>query len=284
VIELVETPQALREALGRVRAKGGRVGLVPTMGALHEGHRALLAAAAATCDATVVSVFVNPLQFDDAEDLARYPRSLESDLRLAEAAGACLCFAPEVATMYPAGRPQVVVDPGRLALELEGASRPGHFLGVATVVTKLLAMAAPDAVFFGEKDYQQLVIVRRLVADLSFSAQVVGVETVREPDGLAMSSRNQHLSPRARAAAPVLYQALDAGRRELQGGGTVSAAARAMAAAFLDAPLVELDYAVVRDASDLGEVHDGLPTGELRLLVAAKVGGVRLIDNLGFSR
>lgn len=283
MLQVFERRQGLAAALRQVRAEGERVGLVPTMGALHEGHRELVAASAATCGATVVSVFVNPLQFEDPADLEAYPRTLEDDLALAEAAGARLCFAPPVGEMYPAGRPAVTVDPGPIGVVLEGASRPGHFAGVATVVTKLLAAVQPDAAYFGEKDYQQLVLVRRLVADLSFPVEVVGVGTVREGDGLALSSRNRRLSAAERAAAPVLYEALEAGRDVLVGGGTTSAAASAMAGVLETAPLVVPDYAVVRDADDLSEVDDGAMPARLRLLVAARVGPVRLLDNLGVA-
>lgn len=283
MLEVVEGRAELLATLRRRRAGGGRVGLVPTMGALHEGHRALVDASAAGCPTTVVSVFVNPLQFDDPADLAGYPRCLEEDLGLAEAWGASVCFAPGVEEMYPAGEPQVGVDPGLLGAELEGASRPGHFRGVATVVAKLLAASQPDRAFFGEKDYQQLVLVRRLVADLSFPVEVVGVATVRAPDGLAVSSRNRRLSDRERAAAPALHEALVAGRDALVGGATPSAAAAAVTARLAAAPLVVPDYAVVRAAADLAEVDDASPPPALRLLAAARVGPVRLLDNLGLD-
>lgn len=252
------------------------------MGALHAGHEALVRAAVDGCATTVVSVFVNPLQFDDPADLAGYPRSLEDDLALVEGAGATLCFAPGVDAMYPSGRPQVTVDPGPLGDVLEGASRPGHFAGVATVVTKLLAAVGPDRAYFGEKDYQQLVVVRRLVADLSFPVEVVGVATVREPDGLALSSRNRRLTPEERRAAPALYAALVDGVAALRSGGP-AAAEQAMARRLAAEPLVAPDYAVVRAAGDLGEVDAVAPEGDLRLLVAARVGPVRLVDNRGLE-
>ena len=282
MLEVVEDAAALAGALARVGERGA-VQLVPTMGALHAGHEALVGAAAAG-GPVVVSVFVNPLQFDDPADLAAYPRQLEADLERAEAAGAALCFAPSVEAMYPAGRPQVHVEPGPLGAVLEGASRPGHFAGVATVVTKLLAAVRPARALFGEKDYQQLVLVRRLVADLSFPVEVVGVPTVREADGLALSSRNGRLSPSERAAAPALYGALVAGRDVLVAGGAPSVAEAAMAARLAEEGQVETDYAVVRAAADLGEVPDQAVAGELRLLVAARVGSVRLLDNLGVAR
>lgn len=271
---------ALRAALARFAGRGP-VGLVPTMGALHAGHAALLAAAVAEGTTPVVSVFVNPLQFDDPADLAAYPRRREDDLTLAERGGAGLCFAPSVEVMYPRGRPEATVDPGPLGRILEGASRPGHFVGVATVVTKLLAAVRPDRAYFGEKDYQQLVVVRRLVADLSFPVEVVGVPTVREPDGLALSSRNGRLSRLERAAAPALHEALLAGRRALLAGDAPSTAASAMADRLASEALVAPDYAVVRGADDLAEVDDTAVPARLRLLVAARVGSVRLLDNLG---
>lgn len=283
MLEVADDLVALAALLSRLAGRGP-VGLVPTMGALHAGHVALIGAAVAEGMGPVVSVFVNPLQFDDPGDLAAYPRRRDDDLALAEAAGALACFAPSVEAMYPRGRPQVTVDPGPLGGVLEGASRPGHLGGVGTVVAKLLAAVRPDRAYFGEKDYQQLVLVRRLVSDLSFPVVVVGVPTVREPDGLALSSRNDRLSPAERAAAPALHEALQAGRAELLEGGAPSAAASVMAARLAREGLVTPDYAVVRAAGDLAEVDDAGGPGELRLLVAAWVGSVRLLDNLGVRR
>ena len=278
--ELVTRRAELAEALEGARRAGQRVGLVPTMGALHAGHGALLAEARAANDVVVCSLFVNPLQFGDPTDLAAYPRDLAGDLALLGDAGADLCFAPSVEEIYPDGAPETAVDPGPIAAILEGASRPGHFRAVATVVAKLLALCAPARAYFGEKDYQQLVVVRRLVRDLSFPVEVVGCPTVREADGLALSSRNRRLSATERAAAPVLFEALRVAAGLLGAGerdrGAIEAA---MAAVVAREPLAALDYAVARDAPTL-EAREVLD-GEIRLLVAARIGEVRLIDNLG---
>jgi len=282
-VRVITTAAGLNRALGAERATGRRVGLVPTMGALHAGHRSLVERAAAECDVVAVTVFVNPLQFGDAADLADYPRDLEGDVSLASAAGAQVVFAPSVEEMYP-GFPAPVatsVHVAELGDGLEGASRPGHFDGVATVVAKLFSLAGPCRAYFGEKDFQQLAVVRRMVADLSLPVEVVGCPTVREPDGLALSSRNARLSPAARAGAPALRRSLDAGLDALQSGERDAAAVEAaMAGAMAAEPTVEPDYAVVVDADTLAAPAGPL-AGEVRLLVAAVVGGVRLIDNVG---
>lgn len=277
-MKVVEAASDLVATVRDARRAGQSIGLVPTMGALHAGHGSLLARARARHDLVVLSMFVNPLQFDRSEDLERYPRDMASDVALALEAGADVCFAPSVGEMYPLGDPQVRVEPGSLGERFEGASRPGHFAGVATVVTKLLALGAPDAAYFGEKDYQQLVVVRRLVADLSLPVEVVGCPTVREEDGLALSSRNRRLSPAERAAATVLYRALLAGRDALAGSPRREEVEAAMARVVLAEPLATLDYAAVTAA---GLADPGEPlAGALRLLVAAEVGPVRLIDNM----
>jgi pantoate--beta-alanine ligase len=250
-----------------------RVGLVPTMGALHAGHAALLAVARADCASVAVSIFVNPLQFGVGEDLARYPRPLEADLAICERAGADLVWAPSVAEMFPAGQPEVTVAAGPLGAELEGASRPGHFAGVLTAVAKLIGLIRPDAVYFGEKDYQQQVLVRRMVADLELGVDVISVPTVRDADGLAISSRNTYLSPVERRYAPALSRALRAGR---DAGGAGADAVLGAAQAVLDeVPEAVVDYLALR-APDLGPPP---AQGPARLLVAAKVGTARLIDN-----
>jgi pantoate--beta-alanine ligase len=278
--ELVTTRAQLQAALRPYRRSDGDLALVPTMGALHEGHLALVEAARATSEVVVVSLFVNPTQFNDPTDFDAYPRDLASDRRLATEAGATLVFAPSIPEMYPSGQPQVTVDPGSLGDLLEGVSRPGHFRGVATVVAKLLALVAPDFAFFGEKDYQQLLVIRSLVRDLSFPLEVVGVPTVREPDGLARSSRNGRLSPAERRAATVLSRALGAGVAHLRAGGQPSQSEALMAEVVASEPLAQLDYAVARDPQSLGEAGEG----PVRLLVAASFGGVRLIDNCAASR
>ncbi|HUY63425.1 MAG TPA: pantoate--beta-alanine ligase [Acidimicrobiales bacterium] len=279
---VVTSAAAFAAALHGERAQGRSVGLVPTMGALHAGHQSLVERAAAECDVVAVTVFVNPLQFNDAGDLAAYPRQLEQDVALAAAAGGHLVFAPSVAEMYPGhpAPPATSVHVSGVSEGFEGASRPGHFDGVATVVAKLFALAGPCRAYFGEKDFQQLAVVRRMAADLSLPVEVVGCPTVREPDGLAMSSRNGRLGPDERMAALALRRALDAGTALLVAGGCDLAAVRvAMEAVMASDPLVSPDYAAVVDPTTLG-----VPTsmgGELRLLVAARVGPVRLIDNDG---
>jgi pantoate--beta-alanine ligase len=253
----------------------GPVGLVPTMGALHAGHAALIEAARESCESVLVTIFVNPMQFAPTEDLATYPRTLEDDLRLCEKLGADAVWAPRVADVYPGGPAEVSVHPGQLGTILEGASRPTHFAGVLTVVAKFFSLIRPAVGFFGEKDYQQLALIRRMAADLDLGVAVAGVPTVREPDGLALSSRNVYLSPEDRVAALALSRALFAGR-DASGGG--AAAVTAAAAAVLAAePGVAVDYLQLCGA-DLGEVPEH---GAARLLVAARVGATRLIDNVG---
>ena len=268
--------------LDEARATGREVGLVPTMGALHAGHRSLVERAAAECDVVAVTVFVNPLQFGDAADLARYPRDLDGDVAKAQAAGASVVFAPSVQEMYP-GYPDPVattVHVDGVSEGLEGASRPGHFDGVATVVAKLFALAGRSRAYFGEKDFQQLAVVRRMATDLSLPVEVVACPTVREPDGLALSSRNVRLSPDERLAAVALRRALVEGRAAIARGERMADRVRAAMTAVLDAaPLVRPDYAEVVDPGTLCRVSR--IEGELRLLVAAEVGPVRLIDNEG---
>jgi pantoate--beta-alanine ligase len=270
------------EALDAARCAGNSVGLVPTMGALHAGHRALVERAALENDVVAVTIFVNPLQFGDPQDIAHYPRTLDHDLEVCEAAGASVVFAPTVEEMYPdgAGGSAVTVSVHDIGAQWEGASRPGHFDGVATVVTKLFAMAGRCRAYFGEKDFQQLALVRRLAAGLCLPVEVVGCVTVREPDGLALSSRNVRLACDERRAATVLSRALRAGDAALRAGATHPAeVVGAMVAEFDAEPLAHLDYAAVVDAGDL-TVPASLDTNRpLRLIVAAQVGPVRLIDN-----
>jgi pantoate--beta-alanine ligase len=258
----------------------GTVGVVMTMGALHAGHAALLAAARESCDSVLVTIFVNPLQFAPTEDLSRYPRTFDADLEICRRAGAGLVFAPAPEVVYPDGDPAVRVTPGPLADILEGASRPGHFDGVLTVVLKLLHLTRPHRTFFGAKDFQQLTLVRRMVRDLDVDTdgqpvEIVEVPTVREPDGLALSSRNVYLSAGDRRAALALSRALRAGSDAAgsSGAGAVLAAGHAV----LDAePGISLDYLALTDP-DLGPAPR---SGAARLLVAARVGNTRLIDNI----
>ncbi len=276
---LVTDPAVFAALMDSARGGGQRVGLVPTMGALHSGHRSLIEAAAAACDHVAVSIFVNPLQFAENEDLDAYPRRLERDVTAAGEAGAATVFAPRAEAMYPPGFRTGVHVTG-LAEVLEGAARPGHFDGVATVVTKLLSLAGRCKAFFGEKDYQQLVIVGRLVEDLALPVTVIGCPTFREADGLACSSRNAYLSGAERAAATVLYRALRSGARLIGAGevdpGIVCDAVRAVIAAE---PLVAVDYVEAVDPAMM--TRPAKLDGEVRLLVAARLGRTRLIDNLG---
>ncbi|CAN5610990.1 pantoate--beta-alanine ligase [soil metagenome] len=277
-MKVVTTIAELTGLLEAARADGRRVGVVPTMGALHDGHLSLVRRAAAECDLAVATLFVNPLQFGAGEDLAAYPRDLDRDTALAASAGADLWFTPTVAEMYPEPVRTTVAVVG-LSSGLEGVSRPTHFAGVATVVAKLFAIAGRCRAYFGEKDYQQLVVVRRMAADLSFPVEVVGCPTVRDHDGLALSSRNAYLDAAERGAAPVLHRALRSGAAAVVAGERDPAAVSDLMGAIIAAePLAEPDYSEVRHAGTLEPV-DPL-SGELRLLVAARFGMTRLLDNL----
>jgi pantoate--beta-alanine ligase len=279
VTEVVDTIAALRERLDAARAADRRVGFVPTMGYLHDGHTSLVDAAVAADDLTVVSIFVNPLQFAEGEDLADYPRDLEADLVRCRRAGADLVFAPSVEEMYPRPIDTVVTVPATAA-PLEGVHRPTHFAGVATVVAKLFAIVGPCRAYFGAKDWQQVAVVRRMVADLSIPVEVVACPTVREPDGLAMSSRNVYLSPEERTQAPVLRRALDTGLALVEDGETDPTVIEAtMREVLAEATLGTVDYAAAVPADTL--VADGPLRGEVRLLVAVRFGRARLIDNDG---
>ncbi|MDM7490951.1 pantoate--beta-alanine ligase [Rhodococcus sp. CSLK01-03] len=269
-------PAGLTKVTKALRGVGRTVALVPTMGALHAGHLELVRQAKLTGAVVVVSIFVNPLQFGAGEDLDAYPRTLDADLALLREAGVELAFVPTAAAMYPEGR-RTMIHPGPLGAELEGGSRPTHFAGMLTVVAKLLQIAAPNVVFFGEKDYQQLALVRQMVQDLNFDVRVVGVPTVREQDGLALSSRNRYLDPEQRRIATVLSAALVAGAHAAAGGPeAVLTTAREVLAAE---PEVELDYLELRGA-DLGPAPE---RGDGRLLIAARIGTTRLIDNVGVA-
>lgn len=269
-------PEDLRKVTKALRSVGRTVALVPTMGALHSGHLELVKQAKLTGAVVVVSIFVNPLQFGPGEDLDAYPRTLDADLELLRDAGVELVFAPTATAMYPNG-PRTTIHPGPLGSELEGASRPGHFAGMLTVVAKLLQIVAPNSAYFGEKDYQQLALIRQMVTDLNFDVRIVGVPTVREADGLALSSRNRYLSEQEREIATTLSAALVAGAHAAAGGpDAILAAARDVLAS---APEIEVDYLEVRGA-DLGPAPE---RGDGRLLVAARLGTTRLIDNVGVA-
>ena len=275
------TRPVVAESVGELRRTraglAGPVAFVPTMGALHEGHRELMRRARSIPGSTtVVSLFVNPRQFGPHEDFDRYPRAFDADLEMCREEGVELVFAPEVDAMYPPGF-STTIDPGPLGAELEGAARPGHFAGVLTVVNKLFAIVAPDVAFFGEKDYQQLTLIRAMARELASGVDVVGVPTVREEDGLARSSRNVYLDADARRAAVAISAALAAGRFAGEHGpGAVVAAAREV----LDAePALDVDYVELRDP-DFGPAPE---IGPARLLIAARAGITRLIDNAPVS-
>jgi pantoate--beta-alanine ligase len=267
-VRIVRTVADVREALREPRARGERIGLVPTMGSFHAGHLSLMSAARETCDVVVVSLFVNPAQFNAAEDLARYPRDEDADAALADGAGVDLLFAPAPDELYPPGF-DTRVEPGELATVLEGAARPGHFRGVATVCTKLFAIVAPAVAFFGRKDAQQVAVIKRLVADLDLPLEIVVVPIVRDADGLALSSRNVFLSPAERASALALPRALQAGLEAHRSGADPVTAARSI----LDAERrLTVDYVAVAEFDE--------PT----LVAAVQVGATRLIDNVRLDR
>jgi pantoate--beta-alanine ligase len=276
-LNVYSSPRDVSDVAGALRATGRRVMLVPTMGALHEGHLSLIRAAKRVQGAVVVvSIFVNPMQFGAGEDLAAYPRALDDDLAALRAEGVEIAFTPTAADMYPDGK-RTSVHPGPLGVELEGAARPTHFEGVLTVVLKLLQIVRPDRAFFGEKDYQQLVLVRQMVADLNIDTQIVGVPIEREADGLALSSRNRYLDEVEREQAGALAASLLAGMYAASGG---TAAALDAAGAVLDeVPAIDVDYLEVRDA-----MLDPAPAeGIARMLVAARLGSTRLLDNIAID-
>ena len=277
-MRIVRTVAELRAEVARARDAGASVGMVPTMGALHEGHLSLVRAARRDHGLVVLSIFVNPTQFTEAADLAAYPRQEERDADLAASAGVDVVFAPEAAEMYPAGFATTVHVAGRITATLEGAHRgSAHFDGVATVVSKLLLAALPDAAYFGQKDAQQLVVVRRVVADLGIPTRIVACPTSREADGLARSSRNVRLSPEDRRRASAIPRALDAVAARLAGGETDAAALAAVGRAVLDAAGLEAEYLALVHPDTLEEVL-GVVAPTL-CAVAARVGDVRLIDN-----
>ena len=274
-MQTVRQLDALRGAVAGWRAAGERIALVPTMGALHDGHMALVEAARRAAERVVVSIFVNPKQFGPNEDLAKYPRKELADSRMLATAGVDLLWMPPVEVMYPEGFATNISVRG-ISDVLDGAHRPGHFDGVATVVTKLFNQVAPDIAVFGEKDWQQLAVIRRLVADLDLDIEIQGVPTQREDDGLALSSRNAYLIPEERAQAVALPRALGLAERTIAKGGAPEAAL-AQARETLTAAGFEIDYVALADAETLGEPVDGRP---MRLLAAARIGGTRLIDNI----
>ncbi|MBT8228082.1 MAG: pantoate--beta-alanine ligase [Dactylosporangium sp.] len=271
--EVVSTREALRAARRRLRSE---VAVVMTMGALHDGHATLLRAARERAQSVIATIFVNPMQFGPTEDFAKYPRPLDADLELCRHEDVDLVFAPSTETMYPNGTPAVRVHPGPLGEILEGASRRGHFAGVLTVVLKLLHLTRPEVAFFGEKDFQQLALIRAMVVDMDLPVEIVGVPIAREPDGLARSSRNQYLSPADREVAGTLSRALMAGAEA--GASGADAVLKTASDVLAAQPAVELDQLVLADASL--RAFGPAVTGSARLLVAARVGGTRLIDNI----
>ena len=280
----IQTIAALRSELDRERSLGANVGLVPTMGFLHDGHASLIRRAASENDVVVLSVYVNPLQFAADEDLVAYPRDLDGDRATAASAGAQLLFVPEAREMVPAAMATIVMVTG-VSEGMEGSSRPSHFAGVATIVAKLFAITGPCRAYFGEKDFQQLAVIATMARDLALPVEVIGCEIVREPDGLARSSRNVYLTPVERAAAPAIHRSLLAGQRVLfetsEGNATVQSVLDAVRHALAEEPLIDLDYVELVDPATLS------PMTELdrpaRLCVAVRLGRARLIDNLAIS-
>lgn len=267
---------SLQQAVGGLAMDGKRIALVPTMGALHAGHQALIRQGLDLADAVVVTIFVNPKQFGPNEDFAKYPRMLEEDIKKAGEAGATIVYAPDVEDLYPKDF-ATSISAGPLSTIMEGKARPGHFDGVATVVTKLLLRTLPHVALFGEKDYQQLCIIQRVVNDLDIGVDIAGVETVREPDGLALSSRNAYLSPEHRKTAPLIHKTLQSAAAELRKGAAVKPTLDKAVSELTNAGF-KVDYFELRHEYTLAEMTD--TSAPSRLLVAATLGTTRLIDNL----
>lgn len=276
-MQILRTVAELRTRVRGWKADGRQVGVVPTMGALHEGHLSLVRAAKRGCDRVIVTVFVNPAQFNNPEDLAKYPRTEAADAALLAEEGVDVLFAPGPDEVYPAGFASQVIVSG-VSAPLEGERRPGHFEGVATVVTKLFGMTQADRAYFGQKDWQQLQVVKRLVADLNIPVEVVGCETIREPDGLAMSSRNVRLDPLSRAQAPALHRILQKAAQALRGGAEVAPVLAQAVAEVKQAGFSDVDYLELRTAAMLEPATSVAQPA--RLLAAATIGDVRLIDNI----
>lgn len=277
MLPTVTTIRDLRAALLPWREAGQTVSLVPTMGALHRGHQTLIEKARTIADRNVASIFVNPMQFGPHDDFARYPRAFENDQKLLAEAGCDLLYAPTVKEIYPEGF-AAVIDPGPLGAILEGAFRSGHFAGVATVVTKLLLQVMPDIALFGEKDYQQLLVIRRVARDLDIPAQIAGVPTVRDSDSLALSSRNAHLTPQERARAVALPRALAEAASRILAGDPVAGALEAGKQKLLAAGFASVDYFELAEARTLAPLKE--LNASARLLAAATIGTTRLIDNI----
>ena len=276
-MQIIRDPDALDAALAALREGGGTIAFVPTMGALHAGHMALVAEGRRRADHVVASIFVNPTQFGPNEDLATYPRREATDAAMLEQEGCAILWAPDAATMYPDG-PAATVRAAAIGDELDGAARPGHFDGVATVVSRLFDQIRPDFALFGEKDYQQLAVIRRLVADLGLPVEIVAVPTQRDVDGLALSSRNAYLSEEERLAARILPRALGEAVQAVEGGAPVAEALERARARLAEAGFDPIDYVELRDAETLAPL--AALDRPARLLAAARIGRTRLIDNL----
>ena len=276
-MQIIRRLEELAPALAKLRSRGEKLALVPTMGALHAGHIKLITEARAQADCVAATIFVNPLQFNDPADLKRYPRDEASDLAKLEAAGCDLVWLPAVGDLYPDGFATRISVAG-LSERWEGEHRPGHFDGVATIVAKLFNQVVPNVALFGEKDFQQLAVIRRMATDLGLCDEIVGVPTVRDADGLALSSRNAHLSPDERLRAVALPNALNSSRAAIQAGRPVSEALAAARQALGEAGFTKIDYFALVDAATLEPLD--APRGVMRLIAAATIGGTRLIDNI----
>lgn len=277
-MKIIRTPRSMTAWSERLRKEGVTIGFVPTMGALHDGHRSLIRAARLRCDALVVSIFVNPTQFGPTEDLTAYPRPIAHDRALCREEGVDVCFEPTPDAMYPEGFQTIVTVPG-IAQRWEGEARPHHFAGVATVVTKLFGAVRPHLALFGQKDYQQAALIKRLVADLNLGVAIDVKPTIRERDGLAMSSRNRYLSSDDRCAATILYQALQAGRQAIEKGQRAAATvARIMRKTVAQEPRAHIEYLALCDPTSLEPLKK--VEGRVLLLGAIRIGTVRLIDNM----
>lgn len=276
----VRDVESLRRRTQAWRREGLSVALVPTMGALHKGHMTLMARAQQMADRVVATIFVNPKQFGPKEDFGAYPRREQDDFEMLNTGGVHVLFAPDVAAMYPQGY-ATTVSVGGISTELDGAHRPGHFDGVATVVSKLLLQVLPDIALFGEKDYQQLMVIRRMVADLNIPVDIIGVPTVRDGDGLAMSSRNAYLTAEERAKAPALYKIITTAAAAIAGGADIAATMTAAREDVLKAGFASIDYVEARHAETLQALKTGEPG---RVFAAAQLGRARLIDNVAISQ